>query len=252
MPAQLSRRAFTQTTLSTLLTTSLLQTLFDRDAFAADVQPITERWLRDVVAVSHDLKGKALTQVEWQAKIERLFGQVELDDLLRLIDFEKLVADGKLAERGERSVRVVFPKVEGVAESLPFGRQVFMVKKDRSIVPHGHNNMATAFLVLKGEFHGRHYDRVEDSATHMVIRPTLDRAFGPGGASTISDFKDNVHWFKAVSDAAFIFNIHVTDYNSSSGKETGRVYIDPNGEKLSGGLVRARIVNHAEVLKMYG
>lgn len=252
MSLELSRRAFTQTSLSTLLTTGLLQTLFDRDAFAAEVKPITQQWLRDVVSVSADLKGKALKQVEWQAKIERLFGKVELDDLLRLIDFEKLVADGKFAERGERSVPVKFPDIEGIAAGLPFGRQVFMVKKDRSIVPHGHNNMATAFLVLKGEFHGRHYDRIEDSATHMVIRPTLDRPFGPGGASSISDFKDNVHWFKATSDAAFIFNIHVMDYNSGSGKETGRIYIDPNGEKLSGGLVRARIVNHDEVLKMYG
>ena len=252
MSHDLSRRAFTQASLSSLLTASLLQTLFDRDAFAAAVKPITEKWLRDIAAVSGDLKGKTITQVEWQAKIERLFGQVEMEEMLRLIDFEKLVADGKFAERGERSVAVQFPKVEGLPMGLAFGRQVFMVKKDRSIVPHGHNNMATAFLVLKGEFHGRHYDRIEDSPTHMVIRPTLDRSFGAGGASTISDFKDNVHWFKATSEAAFIFNIHVNDYNANNGKETGRVYIDPNGEKLAGGLVRAKLVSHEEVLKMYG
>ncbi len=62
-----------------------------------------------------------------------------------------------------------------------------MLGKGRSIVPHGHNNMATAFDVLKGEFHGRHFERVED----MVIEPTIDRKFGPAEASTISDYKDN-------------------------------------------------------------
>jgi hypothetical protein len=37
--------------------------------------------------------------------------------------------------------------------------------------------MATAFLILKGEFHGRHYDRVADEDEHMLIKPTIDRKF---------------------------------------------------------------------------
>ena len=68
------------------------------------------------------------------------------------------------------------------------------------MVPHGHNNMATAFIILKGDFHGRHYDRLEDEQDHVIIRSTIDKQFGPGGFSTISDFKDNVHWFKATSE----------------------------------------------------
>ena len=58
---------------------------------------------------------------------------------------------------------------------LVFGHQLFALQKDRSVVPHGHDNMATAFLVLDGAFHGRHYDRLEDDKTHMILRPTIDR-----------------------------------------------------------------------------
>jgi hypothetical protein len=31
-----------------------------------------------------------------------------------------------------------------------------------------------------------------------------------------------------------------------------RVYIDPHGEKLSGGRIKARKINHAEANKLYG
>src|SRR5206468_4696834 len=112
--------------------------------------------------------------------------------------------------------------------------------KGRSVVPHGHNNMATAFLILKGDLHGRHYDRLEDQKEHVLIKPTIDRPFKPGECSTVSDYKDNVHWFQATSESAFIFNIHVLNVRPDSGEATGRVYLDPNGEKLKDGLIRAR------------
>ena len=116
----------------------------------------------------------------------------------------------------------------------------------------GHNNMATAFLMLKGNLHGRHYDRIEDSKTHLVIKPTINRPFKPGETSSISDYKDNVHWFKATSETAFIFNIHVLNVTPGSKRPTGRVYVDPNGEKISGGLIRAKRVGYKEVHKLYG
>ena len=67
--------------------------------------------------------------------------------------------------------------------------------------------------------------------------------------STLSDIKDNVHWFQATSDASFIFNIHVMSVVPG---RTGRVYIDPDGEKLSGGRIKARKIDHAEANKLYG
>src|SRR5581483_355705 len=142
--------------------------------------------------------------------------------------------------------------VSGMPSNVSFGRQIFALKKGRSVVPHGHDNMATGFVILRGTFVGRHYDRVEDNADHYLIKPTIDRVFGPGEFSTISDHKDNVHWFKAEADGAAIFNIHVDGYNRQNPKTAARVYVDPDGEKVAGGLVVAKKVSSRQCHKKYG
>ena len=144
------------------------------------------------------------------------------------------------------------PAVEGLPKELVYGRQIFALKKDRSVVPHGHNNMATAFLILQGDLQGKHYDRIEDQAEHIVIKPTIDRKFKPGECSTVTDYKDNVHWFKALTEPAFIFNLHLLDVQPGTKLPTGRVYIDPAGEKLDGGLIRAKRIGYKEANELYG
>lgn len=247
--SELNRRHFQQQALGTLLTWSLLDTLFSQRAFSSEIAPIAAKWLAELNAMSADLKDKKLQPLQWQTQVEQLFARVELPEMLKFIDFEKLSREAKIKDRGETSLRAKLPQVEGLPTELIFGHQVFGLGKDRSVVPHGHDNMATAFLILKGDFHGRHYDRLEDDKQHMIIRPTIDRQFGPGDCSTVSDIKDNVHWFKAHNDASFIFNIHVMSVKPG---RTGRVYIDPDGEKISGGRIRARKIDHTEANKLYG
>jgi hypothetical protein len=230
----LTRRDFAHGTIGSLLTFSLLETLFRADAFAQEVKPIAAKWLADLNQLGLDVRGAKLKQIEWQDKTEELFKQVNLPELLKF----------------EKSYRAKFPEVEGLPTKLVFGHQIFALKKNRSVVPHGHDNMATAFLILKGDFDGRHYDRLEDQKDHYIIKPTIDDRFSVGGVSTVSDHKDNVHWFTATSDTAFIFNIHVT--NVVQGKTSGRVYVDPKGEKLADGTIRARKLGHTEAHKLYG
>jgi hypothetical protein len=247
----LTRREFAQHSLGGLLTYSLLQTLFVHDAFGEEMKLLAAKWLKDLNDLSQEVKGAKLKQTDWQAKVAELYDKVDLTDTLKFIDFEKLTADIKLRDQGELSLRAKLPKVEGLPTDLVFGHQVFALGKDRSVVPHGHNNMATAFLILKGNFRGRHFDRLEDDGQHMIIRPTIDRPFAPGEHSTVSDYKDTVHWFTATSERAFIFNIHVMNDDPAK-KENGRVYIDPTGEKLSEGRIRARRISAGEVFKLYG
>lgn len=247
-----SRRDFSRQLLGSLLTFSLLETLFARDAFAADVKPITGKWLADLNQFSADVKEKPLDQDEWKKRVELLFSKVDMDNVLRTLDFDKLTAGLTFKDRGEKSLRATFPMVEGLPTNLVFGHQIFALGKDRSVVPHGHNNMATAFLILKGTFQGKQYDRLEDEPKHMIIQPTTDRAYGVGEYSTVTDFKDNVHWFKATSDAGFIFNIHVMDLAIGKNQLTGRIYIDPEGEKLAGGKIRAKKISSSDAIKLYG
>ena len=248
-----SRRDFTKHSIQALLTISLLDHLCSANLLAADAKLTAKKWLNEVNQIGLNVKGKKIKETEWQTQIEDLLqNKIALPELFKLIDFDRIEKTAKFVDNGARSVRPEFPKINGVPNKLVFGHQVFALKKGRSIVPHGHNNMATAFIVLKGNFHGRHYDRVTDEKKHMIIKPTIDAKFGPGTGSSISDEKDNVHWFKAEDEPAFIFNIHVFGLNPGNSKRTSRVYIDPNGEKLDDGLIRARLIDSKEAHQLYG
>ncbi|MBX9655935.1 hypothetical protein K2Y11_20145 [bacterium] len=248
----IDRRSFVTSTTGSMLAYALLDVIFAREAFADDVKPILVKWLRDLNEMSIDAKKGTLSQTDWQKSVDQLFGQVELPELLKLIDFQRIEKKGPLADVGARSYRFAFGKIDGVTDRLVFGQQIFGLKKDRSVVPHGHENMVTAFLILKGDFHGRHYDRFEGDKTYSIIKPTIDDTFTVGGHSTISDVKDNVHWFKATSDGSYILNIHVLGVDKANREPTGRVYLDPNGEKLSDGRIRAPRISYEQAHKLYG
>jgi hypothetical protein len=245
-----TRREFT----SRALRAMALLSLADLAALPGLASPrLGGHWLADLDRLGRDVKAQKLGQVDWQKQVEELFSKVELEDFLKLLDVDKLSRrlasfDGK----GALSLSAVLPAVGDIPKSFVFGRQVFAMKKGRSIVPHGHNNMATAFLVLKGRLRGRLYDRLADEPAHLILAPTIDREFVAGGASTISDKKDNVHWFESLVDESFIFNIHVLGVSPGLGKRTGRVYVDPAGERIEGGRIRARLVDEAEVDRLYG
>ena len=167
--SQLSRREFTRSTLGSLLGYSLLETIFRADAFADEVKPAAIEWLKQVNSLAADVRDQKLKQVEWQKQIEALFQKIDPADVLPLIDFDALTKDLKIVDSGASSLRPKFPKVEGLPTEYVFGRQIFALKKGRSVVPHGHDNMATAFLILKGDFRGRHYDRLEDDADRKSV-----------------------------------------------------------------------------------
>ena len=241
---KLSRRDFTRDAISSVLTFSLLETLFENDAFADEVKPLTGKWLAEVNQVAQELKDETIKQVIWQEKVEELLSEVPLEDLLKLVNFERLTKNLKIKSKSETSLRFNFNKVEGAPARLAFGKQIFALNKGNSVVPHGHNNMATAFLVLGGEL---------DEPKHLIIKPTIDRKFKPGECSTISDYKDNIHWFEALTDNSFIFNIHVFGLKRPGPRlPTSRVYVDPEGEKLKGGLIRAPRSNFKELTRKYG
>jgi hypothetical protein len=247
-----SRRSFNQSLLGSLMAYGLIETLFARDLFGAAIKPVIHGWLVDLNALCQDVKNRKLKDIDFQAKLEELYKKVDLPELLKFLELDRLAESTKFPERGAASLGIDFSKVEGLPARLVFGKQIFAMRKGRSVVPHGHDNMCTGFIVLRGDFVGKHYDRVEDNKDHYLIRSTIDRIFRPGECSTISDHKDNVHWFKAESETGFIFNLHVIGYNPDNPKSGGRVYIDPEGEKTSGGLIVAKKISSAECHKKYG
>ncbi len=251
MPIE-TRREFTRHALQSLTALALIEGLGAHRLFGADVQPIVDEWFKELDSISRDVHDRRMKDVEFQKALEGLYGRVDLPALLKTLDFDRLAAGVDFPAHGARSLPVDFKNVSGLPTELVFGRQIFAMSKGRSVIPHGHDNMATGFLILKGTLRGRHYDRVEDHKDHYIVRPTIDRTFGPGEFSTVSDHKDNVHWFTAESRDAFLFNIHVNDINPENPKRPGRVYVDPMGEKLSGGLVKAPKISFGKANQMYG
>jgi hypothetical protein len=247
-----SRRSFNGKLLGSLLAYGLVETLFTRDLLAEAAKPMIGKWVIELAELCKSVKDRKIKDTDWQAKIEELYKKCDLPELVKLIDLDKLARDVKYPDRGAANLGVDLSKVEGLPKQLVFGKQIFALKKGRSIVPHGHDNMCTAFIVLRGNFVGRHYDRVADEDDHYLIKPTIDAKFKPGESSTISDHKDNVHWFTADSETGFIFNIHVMGYNPENKKSAARVYVDPDGEKTKDGLIVAKKMTSADCHKKYG
>ena len=251
-PPIATRREFTRHALQSLTALALLEGLAAHRLFGKDVAPIVDAWFKEMNAISKDVADHKLKDVAFQKSLEELYSRADLPALLKTLDFEKIAAGVNYPALGAKSLPVDFKNVSGLPTNLVFGRQIFAMNKGRSIIPHGHDNMATGFLVLNGTLQGRHWDRVEDHKDHYLIRPTIDRTFKPGEFSTVSDHKDNIHWFTADSDHAFVFNIHVNHTDPGNPKSPGRIYLDPLGEKVAGGLIKAPKITYGKANQMYG
>ena len=243
----MNRREFT----GSVLAYGLIQMLWARDLLAEDIKPVVSQWFKNLNDLSQDLKGQKLKDTDFQAKMEDLYKKVDLAELVKFIDLDRIAEKAKLPDTGAHSAGFDLTKVDGI-KSLAFGKQIFCLKKGRAVVPHGHENMCTGFIVLRGTFRGRHYDRLETHKEHYIIKPTIDHEFAAGGASTISDHKDNVHWFACTSETGYIFNAHVIGYDPKITEPSGRLYLDPEGEKLSGGLIKAAKMTSTACHKKYG
>jgi hypothetical protein len=185
--------------------------------------------------------------------MERLFTRVPMEDLLRQIDFDRIARGLKLPEEGAEVVPVRFPAVEGLPEPTRVGRKIFALADGRAIVPHGHVNMVSMHVVLKGQVRLRHYDKLAEEPGHLVLRPTIDRASGAGEASTISDDRNNVHWLVAQGGPAFTFDVVVDALEPSHGFAYRMDFVDPDrAEKLDGERLRMPRIGVQDALKRYG
>jgi hypothetical protein len=247
-----SRRTFTRHMLGSLMTFSLVKSLDNVDVLAANVKPIIRKWLVEMESVTQGLRQGKVKPIEWQRQIEALLSRVELKDLLSAIDYDKLAKSAVFPDDHESAENVDFSQNEGLPAELSFAPYFYAMRKDVAIVPHGHRNMASMHMMLKGQAHSWQFERVSDEEQYLTIKPTIDKVLNVGAVSTISDQRDNIHWFKALSEPVFMFNIGVFGINASEGF-SGRDYVDPlGGEKLQGALIRARRIEVKEAYKLYG
>ena len=248
----LSRRTFTHTMLGSLLTFSLVKNLDRVDALANPVKPVVRKWLIEIEHATQELRQGKVKPIEWQQQMESLLSRVELKDLLSAVDYDRLAKTAIFPEDHESAEDVDFSQNEGLPAVLSFAPYFYAMNKGVAIVPHGHLNMTSMHMMLKGQAHSWQFERVSDEGQYLTIRPTIDKVLNVGAVSTVSDQRNNIHWFKALSEPVFMFNIGVFRINPSKAF-TGRDYIDPlGGEKLKDGLIRARRIEVKEAYKLYG
>ncbi|MCB0456415.1 MAG: hypothetical protein R2776_01680 [Flavobacteriaceae bacterium] len=246
----MDRREFTKQLLTTVSSFALMDSLLAFNAIEKNIKPITDHWAISLQEYCSDLKINAITPIQWQQKIEELYCKVDLEELLKFINFENLVKGFEYPEYGVSTKPVKFPILQGLPENTVFVKKIFGMKKDRAIIPHGHSNMASAHLLLKGEMHLRHYEKIHQESQNLIIKPSIDTIAKVGESSSISDEKDNVHWFIAHTETAFTFDVIMLDLNQKSYDiHNLDIY---KSEDLKNGTLKVPILDTQVALKKYG
>ena len=72
-----------------------------------------------------DLKTNSISPVEWQKKIDEFHNKLPLEDLMKLIDFERSIEKFNYPDLGVVVMDPVLPKVEGISEHYAFKGRIF-------------------------------------------------------------------------------------------------------------------------------
>ena len=228
----------------------------DQESQNADIA----NWLDRLYQNARQLRGKKISSLRWQEAMDVIYGDVSIAGLQQRLDFASLqteILDSIDPQRGELFRRVVLP---GSNEDLVDGKEphralitkVAHIKKGRSIPPHGHSNMASAFLCISGEFAVRQYDKIEDNEESMVLRQTVDdQAAGVGTWSSISDYRNNVHWLTAKTDDCYLFTSKLIGVESGRPLH-GRINVDvKRADSLGSSTIRAPKITSQQAAERY-
>lgn len=212
------------------------------------VRSAASAWLVEIDGACAALRSGEISQSDWQSATEATLRDTDLSTLLAEVEFERIAAELRLPDLGVTTQRI--SRLESAFPDRCFIAKIFGVQRDRAIIPHGHKNMASAHLVLSGEFEIRQFDRISETADHMVIRQTVDEIAPVGSVSSISDEKNNVHWLRATSDRAYTLDLIVSNLADRPFEIHN---IDPQaGRRINASDLTVPKLNVDEALRKYG
>jgi hypothetical protein len=246
----MDRRDFNKGLLASVASFALIDSIFAYNAFGNRIKPITDHWVIKLNEYCSDLRTESITTSQWHTHIQELYKEIELNEILKFIDFDILIKGFEYPDLGVNTKPVKFPKLVGLPEKTAFVKKIFGMKKDRAIIPHGHSNMTSAHLILNGEMHLRHYEKIRQEEKNLIIKPTIDKIAKIGDSSSISDEKDNVHWLVANTETAFTFDVIMLDLNNKP-YEIHNLDIYEK-QDLNNGTLRVPILDVEKALKKYG
>ena len=233
--------------LGSLLTIWLARAVHAAEAAPAPLHDSLKRRLQKLQQVSEALARREIDPLAWQRGAAEFCDGIDLAELCRAADFERVIARLPLLPRGTSAEAIhLLPRQS-------FTPKIFAMGKGRAIIPHGHVNMVSQHLVLQGEMRARHYQRLRDEPGHLVVRPTIDRAFRAGDFSSISDVRDNVHWFVTTSERAYTLDAIVDNLDPARPFRFHIDFVDPDGARReSDGSLWMPRLGLSDCLQRYG
>jgi len=187
---------------------------------------------------------------DWREGLGHVFDDIDVAEIKNAIDFDLLLRNAGIAERGVATAPVRLQLDDGAR--LAFFPKFFSVGRGRAIIPHGHTNMISAHLTLQGQFHLRQYDRVGIESDALLIRPSFDDVVTVGELATIGDPDDNIHWFIAEENSCTM-DIILTNLDNTAPSAFDIINIDPmEATALGQDIWRAPRLSIADGLARYG
>jgi len=231
---------------------ALLWFLHARRALAEPGRSAALEGLRAMGELALALRRGELEPLAWQDEMARRVATIDVAEVLAAIDLDGLVAAlDPLPDDRPRVQPVELDALAVLLRDAGAKLKLFALARGSAIVPHGHHGLVSMHWVLRGTMHARSFDRIERTPTHVLMRPTIDRVLRPGDASSVSEQRDNIHWFVAVDGPAFALDVLVPRLDPAG--RSGRFYVDvraaePAGEER----LRAPIVSGREAHRRYG
>jgi hypothetical protein len=220
--SECTRREFAQSVIKSLTMYAFVGAAISSHATEISFSQETKSWSDQINEISFDLRSRKLSPVEWQVRIEEVFGSIDLPELLTHVEFSKLQRSFDVAENGVNSMKVDFRKVPGMPHDISYTTFIFGMQEGRSIVPHGHHYLVSGHLVIEGNLHVRNFERLRDDDDSVIIRPTVDRTISVRDCSIENDHV-----------AAIFYDLRRHDFSAVESTLRGRMG-EPTEEKIDG------------------
>jgi hypothetical protein len=216
------------------------------------------RWFLRLHEIGRAVRAGQMSPPDWQAAMQELYRDLSPAELVTFIDMDRLLAGLRHPEAKLGAVAsVAWPHVEGAPGSRPLTAKLFVYRQGSMTPPHVHNHAVSAHWVVRGEIRTRTFDRVEDLESAILLRPTRDEISRPGALVTMSDERDNGHWFEGRSEPAISFDIPIggiapeKQYRHPDEDSSNQIFVDPTVAPRADGMIEAPILKFADSVRRF-
>ncbi len=250
--------SFTRREFTGLAVFTALAWITRSDAWTREIPRALQRWILRLGEIGHAVQTDAMAPGRWQEAMQELYAGLSPEELVTFIDMDRLIAGLSYPkEKLGAVVNVPWPQVDGFPATLQFGHKLFVYRQGAVTPPHVHNHLVSAHWVLRGEIRARTYDRVQDLETSVVLRPTRDEVARPGALITMSDERDNGHWFEGVGPQSISFDIPIGDITPRKqyrhpAEAFNQIYVDPTVAPQVNGTIDAPIIPFRDSVRKFG